>query len=603
MNPEKSASKSLLTFCLVATTALHLCALTYLFRNPLFFHTPFSPFASHDARASLYLHEAFGSIITAEEEKSALVLHSNPAQAALQEEAFFAWSPHLKAAPYLPTDGRTPLNEPIFQEFLAKGPSDLISVGTPLELQASMHWTLPHSEELEKALPAIPGVAKESSEDKRAPPPPSAQEPPKGSNAPLSDAIAFLPTSYSEEADSLFAQKKGEEPLALPLLQDKASPLDYTFKSFGKEGLLAAEFYLPEHPILSFSDWSDFFHLEALALPLEEAQECRFALTLTPKDDLSSIQMRQNFLFCIDASNSIEKHRLAGFKRAVLRALGELKGEHTFNIVVFDRKLYRLSKENLAPTRKNLLAAKQFLEAKEVGSECSATEIFAVLPKLLPQKVCEKEMHIAILLTDGTTSLPKDRQKKALLALIEKNRQQIALYPATCGRGNDLSSLKTLAYLNGGEVLYSPTHAAFGRKLAKCVKELSAPLAKSLFISITASDSSHDAQLITASPHLPSLYNHLPYTVYGLTPSAQDELTFVLQAIHKDQPIVIQKKLLLTKAYSKSPGLEKAWLENCAKSHFAEYIQHGSKEKLKEARLLEKEAASIPLRQVRALKS
>src|SRR5690606_37947021 len=93
-----------------------------------------------------------------------------------------------------------------------------------------------------------------------------------------------------------------------------------------------------------------------------------FALTLIPKPDLNLPKIRQHYTFLIDRSNSIQRERLLATKNAVHKALEELEPDDTFNIIVFDTKIEKLSPVPLPYSAESLAHAEAFLEKINLGS-------------------------------------------------------------------------------------------------------------------------------------------------------------------------------------------------------------------------------------------
>ena len=617
MAQEKNTSKSLLYSCLVVTVVLHLAFVTYLFRHPLFFQPSFATAwtkgmhpdqtdLTHATQTkSLVLHEALSHIVLLSPEETQPYSPSNSTiDPKLEQE--------IASQLFKSTLGET--NQAPIQI------DDLFSSTASIDFPNIDESVLLSHSSFSNTFPSLPDPP--SSKEDFETPTLQAEPIPTDSSTLISsalrkakletttllykerasDEIFYLPTGYEERLASIFSQVREKDPLQ-PLITSNASiPLIQSNPICAKgslnTSLASIESYLPEEPGLSFSDWSDYFHLDIVFLPHEEGQEYRFALKLLPVDDLSSIQMKQNFYFLIDRSNSIEKHRFSGYKRAVLRALDMLTPEQTFNVCVFDRKTTTLAKAPLIANKKNILEAKQFLESKEYNGAFSAGELYNTLTKLIPPHPVANEMHIAILLSDGSSSLSNQKQKDALNRFLDKNHRQLSLYAATCGHGNDLSLLKVLTTQTGGEVLFSPTHAAFARKLAKYVRTLRSPLAKEVSTTLTTPDKKIKVKLLTASNHLPSLYNHVPYTLYGAV-SEPTTITIAIEGLHKQQPIVIQKEITFERPVTKSPQLEKAWLELLSLNQWGKFLKTGKKQDLQRAKAYQEEADAVQLRRVR----
>ena len=86
-----------------------------------------------------------------------------------------------------------------------------------------------------------------------------------------------------------------------------------------------------------------------------------FRLQLIPRQDVQFKRIVQNVLFLIDRSQSIRPARYEASKIAVINALGLLQKGDTFNVLVFDKNISKLSEKNLAWTKENIEKAREFL--------------------------------------------------------------------------------------------------------------------------------------------------------------------------------------------------------------------------------------------------
>ena len=605
--PVKNSSGSLLGLCLLITVGVHLALFTYAFRNPLFLQSSFSRvwikgLESEDKdglfstqKKSLFLQEALNKITPLNQTETERLQD----QLLPQEERVGPLSFSFETVPNT-LSTKDKFSSFFFPSF-PNNDQRLLTSQPSVDFPESLH-ILPF---LESWISVVPLDAL-----KRASAPltlrsysttPSLEKFEVSKRA-LDPAILSLNANKDDRLAALSLQKReAQEPsldLSLLPLSSEALHSDNPLlaQSVFNNNISPVEFYLPDGPALFFSDWSDYFKLDVSLLLQNEKGGYPFVLTFTPKDDLSQIQMKQNFYFLIDRSNSIEKHRFTGYKRAVLRALSLLDSNQNFNICIFDRKTILLSKTNLPANKKNCQLAKEFLSSQESKSCCTAGELCASLSKLLPETPEDLQMHLAILISDGTTSLTTQKQKEALKNFLKKNNQKVALYAATCGRDNNLALLKALTHQAGGELLYSPTHAAFARKFAQFVRNLSSPLAKNLLASVHSSNLEQEVRLLLPSSHLSALFNNRPFSLFG-TVSQPTSFTVVLQGIHKNEPIVIQKEVYFDHPQKKNPQLEKAWKEAQVWTQFSVYLHSKKKEELKKAQALLRDATvSTPKR-------
>jgi len=343
--------------------------------------------------------------------------------------------------------------------------------------------------------------------------------------------------------------------------------------------------------LASAQNWNDDFDLEVHLTPKGEdaGGGYLFSLALKPNFDLSAHTLKQNFYFLIDRSNSIEKHRFAVFKRAVLKAMASMQEGDKFNLYIFDKKIVRLSDKNLSYNLKTLQKAEDFLEKQEHGGLFASADIFTNLKKILPDIQNDGEVHTAILLTDGNTLLNTPKQHKFLSEWIEKNNGKVDLYTAAAAQKNNLLMLDMLSTLSGGKLIYSDTNTSFPRKLAKLILTLREPVAKELILAAIPSDSSAQLELYPATRHLPSLYSHQPYTLYG---SINEPTSFdiVLQGRHGDHWIAIKKNVSFVEAEKGDRFMQKKCAARQVTMCYDKFINEGKAKHLQDAKEILKKA-------------
>jgi hypothetical protein len=331
------------------------------------------------------------------------------------------------------------------------------------------------------------------------------------------------------------------------------------------------------------AEWNNDFDVDVVFLPNPESKGYIFSVSVQPNYDFSSHSLKQNLYFILDRSNSVQKHRFAVFKRAVLKALASMQHGDTFNIFVIDKKIVSFSPESRPVSMKNIQAAEQFLDKQEAGGLFAAAEIYSSLEKILSSIPESEDIHTAILLTDGKSSLNHQRKQATLKKWVEKNNGKLALYAAAVGRDNDLLSLDMLCSISGGKLLYSDTHASFPRKLSKLVLDLKDPIAKDLMITAIPHNAHSHIEFYPASSHLPSLYSHQPYVLIGQIdePCAFD---LVIQGRHRDEWIAIKKNISFVEGQKGTQALEMGWSAQHANLCYDKFLKEGKPTHLKEAK-------------------
>lgn len=333
-------------------------------------------------------------------------------------------------------------------------------------------------------------------------------------------------------------------------------------------------------PTILLREWNEFFDVDVKTYPKEQGGFL-FSIHLIPKIDLSEHRLKQNFLFVIDRSSSKEKHRNQTAKRGAMRAISSLRPGDFFNIIYLDSTITQLSEAPLPFTKANEQLAEQFLEKQSNQSSRDGTDIYSSLTKVINPHINSEDAVTAILISDGGSSSKGAVQRKKINQWLEANRNQITLYTATAGQGNNLSSLKMLSLASRGTLLYSDTHAAFPRKLAKLVMDMRYPIAKEMNATLMADKTAH-VELLPPSSRLPNLFCDHPYILVGSCDKLTD-FTLVLEGKNRDQVFSIQKNINLSKAKQGSRLLVKQWQEEFAHTLFDQYLREGESTLLEQA--------------------
>lgn len=336
-------------------------------------------------------------------------------------------------------------------------------------------------------------------------------------------------------------------------------------------------------PMATAAEWNDDFDADVVFLPNPEGRGYIFSVALKANFDISAHSLKQNIYFILDRSDSVQKHRFAVFKRAVLKALSSMQRTDTFNIFVIDKKITRFSTANNAATMKNIQAAEEFLDRQEAGGLFSAGEIYTSMEKILAYVPDDSEIYTAILLTDGKTNMSSERKQTVLKRWVAANHGRLSVYTAAIGRDNDLLALDLLSSVSGGKLLYSDTHASFPRKLAKLVLDLKDPVAKDLMISAVPHNPNSHIEFYPANSHLGSLFSHQPYVIVGQIdePCAFD---LVIQGRHQDQWVAIKKNISFIEGRKGDQQLTTQWNLQRANLCYAKFLKEGKSSSLKEAK-------------------
>ena len=331
------------------------------------------------------------------------------------------------------------------------------------------------------------------------------------------------------------------------------------------------------------TSYSSFFDTELLFL--EEAEgSYLFALTLIPKENLKRDPFKQSYVFLIDKGNSIQKDRLYATKLAVKKAIEELSAEDSFNIVVFDQKIEKLSPTSLPVTSDSKEKAYAFLSKIELGNFFSQKNLYKPLFLTVPYAVKEGELYTAILITDGESLSNRAQMQSLTHDWTHLNQGKVSLYTLGIGEDSHTSILETLASLNRGKAITSPTNKGIKRKLLKLMKSTSSPLAKNITCQAIAKnfDEQTSIELYPNQNSAPHLFSNEPYVILGKTNSLDDFVLFV-QGKLANEWLHIKKTISFANAKRATPALISQVAQSKSLALYQKYLEGAGAEYLAEA--------------------
>ncbi len=347
---------------------------------------------------------------------------------------------------------------------------------------------------------------------------------------------------------------------------------------------------LPKIPSLSelqTGSYSDSFETELVFFEKENG-EYLFALTLIPREDLELTPLKQNYIFLLDRSNSIQKERLTASKNAVRKAIGELKEDDQFNVIAFDQKVDKLAPTMLPVSSATTAKAHDFLNKIELGSFFSQKNLYKPLFLTVPQSLNPDEIYTAILITDAENLSQKTMMQSLISEWTYMNHGKVALYTIGMNEDSHLDSLNMIASFNRGKSISSPTYRGLKRKLLKLMKTIHSPIAKNISCKAISRFEKDGIELFPKSTHTPHLFQGEPYTILGTTRSLHDFVLFV-QGRLNGKWLHIKKHISFAEAKKGNPSLKSEWAQYKAFNLYEKYLEGGGSPFLAEASSLLKD--------------
>lgn len=341
---------------------------------------------------------------------------------------------------------------------------------------------------------------------------------------------------------------------------------------------------LPSLEELETSSYSESFDADLVFLPKEDEKGYLFALTLIPRPDLNLPTLTQSITFLIDRSNSIQQSRLTATKAAIHKALSQLSSQNTFNIIAFDAKMDKMSPNYLPCTGKSYAIAEEFLEKIQLGSFFASCDLYKPLFLTVPSQVSQGEIHTAILITDGESLHKKAVQEALFSHWTQYNAGKVTLF--TFGMNDaHAAKLETMAMLNRGKWIASPTNRGMKRKLLKLLKTIQNPIAKNISCHAMSKSPNGKITLYPKASQMPHLYLDQPYVILGEVESLDDFILFI-QGRLKSSWLNIRKTISFLNARKASPTLKEEWALQKASILYEKYIEDENPKHLAEAEKL-----------------
>lgn len=328
-------------------------------------------------------------------------------------------------------------------------------------------------------------------------------------------------------------------------------------------------------------DFSEFFDLELVYSENEEGK-IAFALTLILKENIDVTPLKQNYLFVLDRSNSVQRERLLATKNAIQRALKELKEEDQFNILVFDQRIEKMHPMLLKASSENISKAQKFLEKVELGSFFSQPNLYDPLFTSLRDASFTEEISSIILFTDGENFSQKGFAKDLVRDFTKMNASKAPLHIVSMTQDRFPPLLNTLSSINNGQLVTSSTHRGIKRKLLKLMKTIQKPIAKDLECTVISRLKEATLELYPKERGAPLLFLDEPFVLIGSTDSLDDFVVFI-QGNLSEKNLHIKKNISFSSAKKASFDVWHALEKQKAKDHFLRYLENYDENELEKA--------------------
>ncbi len=337
--------------------------------------------------------------------------------------------------------------------------------------------------------------------------------------------------------------------------------------------------------------YKDAFNTQLKIAPSVDGKNYLFSLALTPNKTLNFTPINQEITFIIDRSGTIQKHRYNTFRKGVIKALASLKEGDQFNIVLVDSQITKMSPNAVTWNNNALKTAAAFLNQEEYSGYFNHYNPFKVFETLIEERSSLPQTFVY--LSDGASlsNIHKNRQSLAMLM-----QEDCSLFTAASSHANNLPMLDLIASMNKGELMHSPTHAAFPRKLSRFMKHIDQIIAKEIHINILTPDTDNHVEILPNESHLPDFYLDRPYIVYGMVDNLSD-FNLQIQGEINGQIFSVNQRISFEEAQKTGSQLQKSYSTKQAQVCYEYYLKDSNPFYLKEAqKILEPFNIDIPIK-------
>jgi Ca-activated chloride channel family protein len=182
--------------------------------------------------------------------------------------------------------------------------------------------------------------------------------------------------------------------------------------------------------------------VDLIAYKPDGAKRGTFMLVLTPGDDLKPIREGRDFVFVLDVSGSMQG-KYATLADGVQRALGKMRPEDRFRMVVFNDRAWELTSGFVAATPD---AVRHWSDRVAAIQPTSGTNVYAGVELALKSLQADRTSAI-VFVTDGEANVGETRQR-AFIDLVKS--KDVRLFTFIMGNSANRPLLEAMTRASGG---------------------------------------------------------------------------------------------------------------------------------------------------------
>ena len=275
-----------------------------------------------------------------------------------------------------------------------------------------------------------------------------------------------------------------------------------------------------------------------------------YLLLISPPQRAKQKSVKREVTLVIDKSGSMAGEKMEQALKAATQVIEGLEEGEYFNIIVYNEAVEAFSKLPVIKSRKNLLAARDYLRTIRVSG---GTNIHDALKMAVQQKSTRGALPLVLFLTDGVPTIGQTQEKKIREAISTENIHHRRIF--TIGVGVDVNTplLARLADDSRARATYVLPKEDVEVKVAQVFRRLSGPV---LSDPVLTCDGNVVTDVLPA--RMPDMFDGEQVVVLGRYHGAK-KLHMTLKGNDHSGPREFEFNLSLKKASKRNAYVPRLW--------------------------------------------
>ena len=299
-----------------------------------------------------------------------------------------------------------------------------------------------------------------------------------------------------------------------------------------------------------------------------------FMLTLTPGDDLKPVTEGSDWVFVLDISGSMQG-KYASLADAVQKALGKMRNNDRFRIILFNNNASELTSGYVNATPENI---KHYSDAVAQVTPGNGTNLYTGLASALKSIDADRSSAI-ILVTDGVANVGEVHQRKFIELLKKKD---IRLFTFIMGNSANRPLLEAMTNVSNGFAMSISNSDDIVGKVLQASSKMTHENLHGVKLAIKAHNKSNLKTADLTPANIGSLYRGQQLIIFGHyfgDGVADIKLTGKISGVER----TYQTQISFPSMDVRNPEIERLWAYASIEGMMEEINHFGEKADIKQA--------------------